>query len=331
MPVVAREVKNKTVELLAKNERAMFDADSSINSLEYDGIVAQIRTKSDQATYKSTSFAGYDSAGTDDGVFINVSGAFDDTVAEDLALRNVTNFGMAMDCYISTNTHSDFSKTYFNKQRTLPGETLTSGNRIKEHTGSIDYRFKPSLFVRPRKVALSAGISASAPPTVAAASIAAAVDGSSQFTNAATAPNGTYSYIVSAVYPDGETIAAAEENVAVVAGDGVSLDLNFAGTPLYANVFRAPVGTTANHEFIGRVALGASGATILIDLNAKLPGSSSAYLLYHDSDALCWKQLGSMIKYDLAVTDTSYKWLQLLYGTPLISAARKHTIAENIL
>jgi hypothetical protein len=51
----------------------------------------------------------------------------------------------------------------------------------------------------------------------------------------------------------------------------------------------------------------------------------------HDSDALCWKQLGSMIKYDLAVTDTSYRWLQLLYGTPLVTAGRKHVIAENLL
>ena len=50
----------------------------------------------------------------------------------------------------------------------------------------------------------------------------------------------------------------------------------------------------------------------------------------HDPDVLCWKQLGSMIKYDLAVDDTSYKWLQLLYGTPLVMAPRKNVIIRNL-
>jgi len=50
----------------------------------------------------------------------------------------------------------------------------------------------------------------------------------------------------------------------------------------------------------------------------------------HDEDVLCWKQLGPMIKYDLAVVDTSYRWLQLIYGTPLITAPRKNVILKNV-
>ncbi len=327
-PVIAREVKNKTVELLARNERAMFSADSTINALEYDGIEAQIRVKEASATYQSTAFAGYDSAGVGTSVIIDVRGQFTDEIAEDMALLNVNNFGMAMDCYLATDVHSRFSKDFFNKQRTLPGETLSSGNRVQEHTGTIDYRFKPSLFNRARKTALSTAVSAGAPPTTA--NIAAAADPDSQFVNGADSPDGTYSYIVSLVFNDGETVASTQESVAVVAGDCVTTEITFTGAPLYANIFRAPVGTTVGHEWIGRVALGVSGAAVRIDCNAKLPGSNQAFLLMNDSDALTWKQLGSMIKYDLAVTDTSYKWLQLLYGTPLVSAARKHTIAENI-
>lgn len=325
-PVIAREVKNKTIELLARNERAMFEADSSVSALEYDGIYAQISSKEAMSQYQSTAFAGYDSAGSDQSVIIDVRGQFDDDVAEKMGLKNVNNFGMAMDCYLGTDIHSRFSRDFYNKQRTLPGETLTSGNRVKEHTGTLDFRFKPSLFNRPRIAPLASSVSAASAPALS--SMLSPSDAASQFgANDA----GTYSYVVSAVYADGETLPGAHAETAVSAGDKVTGVLTYSGSPLYLNVFRAPVGTTVGHQFIGRIAPAGSTNAHNLDFNSQLPGSAKAFLLMHDSDALCWKQLGSMIKYDLAVTDTSYKWLQLLYGTPLVSAARKQTIAKNLL
>ncbi len=325
-PVIAREVKNKTIELLARNERFMFSADASINALEYDGIEVQVAIKEQQAQYKSTAFAGFESAGADDSVIIDVRGQFTDLVAESMALRNVNNMGMAMDCYMGTDIHSRFSTDFFDKQRTLPGETLTSGNRVKEHTGTIDFRFKPSLFNRPRRAPLTVAVSANAAPTLA--TFATPVDAASEF---GAGDAGTYGFKISLVYADGETLPSAEISGAVAAGDRVDVDITYSGSPLYANIFRSPKdGAGAGWEFTKRIAVAASGATNAIDLNAKLPGAATAFLLMHDTDALAWKQLGSMIKYDLAVTDTSYKWLQLLYGTPLVSAARKQTIAENL-
>lgn len=326
-PVIAREVKNKTVELLARNERSMFEANSAINGLEYDGIDAQIRAKSAQSQYRSTAFAGYDAIGATDDVIVDVRGVFDDVVAERIALANVNNFGMAMDCYLGTDVHSIFSRNYYLKQRTLPGETLTSGNRVKEHTGSLDYRFKPSLFNRPRVAPLASSVSATAAPTLA--NMLTPADAASKF---GASDAGTYGYKVSLVMADGETLPSAQISGAVAAGDKVTIEISYVGTPLYANVFRSPKdGAGSNWQFIGRIALGTSGTAMNVDFNAQLPGSGKAYLLMHDVDALCWKQLGSMIKYDLAVTDTSYRWLQLLYGTPLISAGRKHCIADNLL
>lgn len=325
-PVVARAVKNKTVELLARNERAMFEADSSINSLEYDGIDAQIRAKEDSSQYKSTAFAGYESVGADDSVIIDAGGSeLDEDRCEEMALRAVNNFGMPMDMYLGTDVHSRFSKAFYAKQRVMSGATLVAGQKVKEFNGTLDFRFKPSLFNRPRKAPLASAVSASSAPTTA--DLDSPADGDSQF---GSADAGTYSYRISAVYADGETLASTEINGAVSAGDKVTIKITWSGSPLYFNVFRAPVGTTTGHEFIGRIAPGTSGAAHDVDFNAKQPGTASAYLLMHDPDVLCWKQLGSMIKYDLAVTDTSYKWLQLMYGTPLVSAPRKNVIAENL-
>ena len=325
-PVIAREVKNKTVELLARNERAMFEADSNINSLEYDGIEAQIKTKEAQSQYKSTAFAGYDATGVSDSVILDIRAKFDADVAESAALTNVNNFGMAMDMYLGTDVHSVFSKDYYLKQRTLPGETLTSGNRVKEHTGSIDYRFKPSLFNRPRISPLASSVSATAAPTLA--NPTSPVDAASKF---GTSDAGNYQYRMSLVMADGETLpSSATSNIAVAAGDNVTIEPSYTGTPLYANVFRSAKDGSGSEKFIGRVKLLGSGVAVVIDRNEIVPGAGKAFLLMHDADALCWKQLGSMIKYDLAVTDTSYKWLQLMYGTPLVAAGRKHVIAKNL-
>lgn len=325
-PVIAREVKNKTVELLARNERSMFEADSAINALEYDGIEAQIKTKEAQSQYKSTAFAGYDATGVSDSVILDIRAKFDADVAERAALTNVNNFGMAMDMYLGTDIHSVFSRDYYLKQRTLPGETLTSGNRVKEHTGSIDYRFKPSLFNRPRISPLSSAVSGSAAPTLA--NLLTPADGASKF---AAGDAGTYGYKLSMVYADGETLPSAEITGAVAAGDKVTVEPSYTGSPLYANVFRsAKDAAGSNWKFIGRVKVLGTGVAINIDFNEQVPGAGKAYLLMHDADALSWKQLGSMIKYDLAVTDTSYKWLQLMYGTPLVAAGRKHVIVKNL-
>ena len=325
-PVVAREVKNKTIELLARNERAMFEADSSINALEYDGIFSQIQVKEAQSQYKSTAFAGFDAVGASSSVIMDQRGSvLDEDIGEMAGLKAVNNFGMPMDMYLGTDIHSEFSRAYYQKQRVMSGATLVAGQKVKEFSGTLDYRFKPSLFNRPRVSPLAVSVSASSAPALS--SLTSPVDAQSQF---AAADAGSYSYQVSAVYADGETLPSSASATSPSAGDNVSGVLTYSGSPLYFNVFRSALGASSGWEFIQRIAPTTSGATYVLDRNAFLPGAAKAFLLMHDPDVLCWKQLGSMIKYDLAVTDTSYKWLQLLYGTPLISAPRKNVVLINL-
>lgn len=326
-PVVAREVKNKTIELLARNERAMFEADSSINSLEYDGIDRQVRQKESLSKYKADAFAGYNAAGSSDSVVIDRrSQILDEDTCEDACLLALNNFGMPMDAYLSTDIHSRFSKAFYSKERVRPGDRTAAGYLVPEFVGSLNFRFKPSLFNRPRRVPMSASISAVAAPTAGALTTPA--DAASKF---AASDAGTYGYKVSAVYSDGETLPSAEVSGAVAAGDRADLVITYTGSPLYFNVFRSPKdGAGAGWEFIRRIAPAGSGNAHVIDYNVSLPGLGSMYLLMHDPDVLVWKQLGSMIKYDLAVTDTSYRWLQLLYGMVILPAPRKNVIVSNL-
>jgi len=325
-PVVAREVKNKTIELLARNERAMFEADSDINALEYDGVDKLIRTKQNSAEFKSTAFAGYDSVGVDDSVILDAKAAgLDEDFCEDACLRAVNNFGMPMDMYLATDIHSNFSRAFYAKQRTRPGDRTAAGYLVPEFMGTLNFKFKPSLFNRARRAPLASSVSGSSAPTISAHSAS-----SSPSSNFKSADAGTYSYVASAVYADGETAPSAHAEQAVTAGQAVSLTLTYSGSPLYFLIFRAPVGTTSGWEFIGRVAPAGSGNPVVADTNARQPGSARAYLLMHDPDVLCWKQLGSLIKYDLAVTNTSYQWLQLLYGMMVLMAPRKNVIIDNL-
>lgn len=330
-PVVAREVKNKTIELLARNERAMFEANSAINPLEYDGIDIQITNKDTDARYKATAFVGYDSNASSDSVIIdNAGNAPDEDLWEDMCLTALNNFGMPMDCYLATDIHSRFSKAFYAKEITRPGDATAAGYRVPNFSGSLDFRFKGSVFCRPRRSPLASAVSASSAPTMA---LSAGSQSGSKFTSASA---GTYTYQVSAVYKDGETLPCGTATQAVTSGQGVSATLTYSGSPLFFNVFRqnpASIGyQTTGPEYIGRVAPPASGSgnAVVIDLNVYQPGLGTARLLMNDPDVLVFRQLGSMIKYDLAVTDTSYKWLQLLYGMIVIPAARKNVLARNL-
>jgi len=329
-PVVAREVKNKTIELLARNERSMFEADESINALEYNGIDRLIRTKEQEAQYKSTAFAGYEIASSDDTVILDAKnlsdGILDEDLCEDSCLRAVNNFGMPMDMYLATDVHSDFSKAFYAKERVRPGDRTAAGYLVPEFMGTLNFKFKPSLFNRARISPLASTVSASAAPTIANG--ASPADAASKFT---AADAGDYEYVISAVYADGETVASAAQVVSTVAaGDKVTMEITYAGAPLYFNIFRSPKDATGENRWIKRIAPGGSGNAHDIDFNERVPGSSRAYLMMHDPDVFCWKQLGSLIKYDLAVTNTSYQWLQLLYGMVVIQAPRKNIIIDNL-
>lgn len=331
-PVVAREVKNKTVELLGKQERALFVASSAINALEYDGLDYQLRSKSGEAKYQSTSFQGYTTAGQSDnglpGNVVDLRGAdLDEDVNEEASLIAVNNFGMPQDMYLSPDVLSFYNRTFYAKERVRPGDTTSSGYRIKEFSGTLNFRLKSNLFNRPRRFPLTTAVGSESAPTLSALTVAS--DSNSQF---ASTDAGTWYYEVSAVYADGETLVSGQQSIAVAAGQSVSGTLTYSGSPLYFNVFRGiAAGNDSDLEFIQRVAppTSGSGNSQLLDENIFLPGLASSYLLMHDPDTLVWKQLGSMIKYDLAVIDTSYRWLQLLYGMPVIQAPLKHVIIAN--
>ncbi len=84
------------------------------------------------------------------------------------------------------------------------------------------------------------------------------------------AARGRYAYRVTAVYPDGETRAAANPSIAVMAGEVVFATITYDRRPFYFNVFRA-TGTYGDARFITRLTPQPSGTEYLLDSNTVPP------------------------------------------------------------
>jgi hypothetical protein len=72
------------------------------------------------------------------------------------------------------------------------------------------------------------------------------------------------------------------------------------------------------------------GTTTFTDVNFLLPFTNIAYLGELTPNVLTFRQLAPMMRLDLAVLAPAYRWMILLYGTPLLFAPKKWLRLINI-
>lgn len=349
-PVIAQQIKAGTMYLLQNLERQLFEANGMFqsatgtytgaianvptNSAKFNGLEQQIRAGNSDVTAQ---YSGFEPYGGNDSVVVDLDGtAPDEDSIEDLANRTLENFGMPTDFFIDNKTHRDLNKIFYPKER-IPSMGVPNGKAgfvLSEFISSAgSLRIVGDVFLRAKDSPLGVAQSG-APATPVVSSTGTEVDANSEFGVTTDQPAGTYSYRVSAVNNVGESLAATQEDQAITAGNRVTVVIA-AGTTgaLYYAVYRAPVGTTTGHKFIGYVsdslAAGGGGATFR-DAGHKTPGAPTGYMLEVDTDNISWKQLAPLMKMDLAITGPAYRWMQLLYGTPIVYAPLHHGLMENI-
>lgn len=328
-PAIAREIQSGTKYLVGQMERFLFTADSARDAQQFDGLEKQIRGKGANAEYKGVA-AGF---GDDESVIIDCRDAdVDEDILEDAANRIATNWGVPTDLYIDNKSHSNLTKTFFPKGRIAQGASAVqadgrAGFVLKTFDSAAGtFNLKSDIFLRPRQKAVTG--TGNAPGSVT----------SEDSTEAAgslwvTADQADYVYGVSAVYSkSGESPAAYATAYTKANNNNVDIDW-VAPTPpagetvLYYNVFRSVKdGANTTAELIAQV----SGAVTWRDKNEDLPGRAKAFLLQNDSETICFKQLAPMLKMDLARVAASYRFMLLLYGTPVVFAPRKNVILKNI-
>lgn len=343
-PMIAKAVMAGTLYILQQMERQLwlangyfvgtdgvFDGaagDIPSTSLKYNGIDQQIREGDSDAKAKYSGMEGYDD---DISVVLNVNGNVPDEDALEEGARIVaSNYGIPTDLFMDYKAHSDISRTFYPKEwYPRPGmmQNGQAGFVLSKFISSAGiFGLIGTRFLSPRRTVKPAAES-DAPNTPVVTGTAAVADADSNL------DAGTYYYRAAAVGQFGESLACAETAAQVIAAGQhctITIANGTVGAQYYA-LFRTETSGT-DWLFIGFVAdsTGNGGGATFVDAGNWVPGSSRAYMLQLESAELVWRQLAPLMKMDLAVISPAYRWMQLLYGTPIVFAPRHHLIFDNI-
>ena len=320
--VVTAETIAGTMYLLEQIERGLFEGDSSIEPLEWDGLDAQI------------------TAGAPAANIIDLRGAAlteDDLIDAALTVQDAPNYGRPTHLFLNPKVKADLVKTFFPKSRydlfSKPDAGGVGLDVSYVHTPAGDVQFESDVFIRVTPgVGVATGDSARRPAQPVSITAAAATSASTSLFVASDA--GNYFYQVVAVNSYGKSAPRAmAAAVAVVASDRVTLTV----TPsddraTYYEIYRtAAGGAVGTAKLIKRVRNTTAGAAATItDDNETLPNTSSAYMFQVNSDNMHFAQLAPMVKIPLATVDPSIRWMQLLYGTPIVRSPGRNVIFRNV-
>lgn len=320
-PVVAQETVNGTAWLLKQIERSLFFGDSSLVPVQWDGLDVLI------------------TAGAPAANIIDLRGApLGEDVLNDggLTVKTAPNYGRATDLYMADGAYSDLAKSFYPAERynVPPGGWVDGmvGLQIKGfHSMVGPIMFNPDVFIEfgAEPAAGAVGAAGTRPGSVTENAVPAAAGTGSQFT---AADAGDYNYKVVAVNRYGKSAPLDLTGpVTVGTGQEVTFSIND-GSPVATayEVYRSTKdGAIGTAKLAFTVAWNAN-PTVIVDTNAYLPGTSTAFLIQQNVEFFSFKQLAPFVKIPLATIDTSIRWMQLIYGAPTVYAPGKSVIYRNV-
>lgn len=314
----ALEKQAGTLWIIRNMEKALFNGDSSMVAEEPDGLVKQIPTTN----------------------VIDVRGAkgststFEGKITEGCRVIR-DNFGRASLFLASTKVTQDIQALLRDRIRwpNVSAEGVVGSTYPTSYPtpfGSPD--LKDDIYIQEGSTPV-VSTSASAPDAPTLSSGAHTSDADSQF---ASGDAGDYYYVVQAVNKYGPSAASTGLQVTGVAsGDKVTFTIAKGSTvPTAYFIFRSQKGATdaTDCRYLTKVAYTGTTQTFT-DLNADLPGTSSAYLLTMDSvyDAIEFFQFLPLMKFDLYPTNAAVlPFLMLLYGGLAVKKPTQHVRIKNI-
>lgn len=286
------------------------------------GLETQIRQSDTQVNARDLMFAEF---GSDLSVVVQAGGVLTQSNIEDAFVRSAMNFGSADKLILDPLTLSAYNKLgYENKERILLGNSpqqavgadlrrqFVSGGTVEiDYTRFLSGKFKPQ---RPRP---------NGP-------IAPSFTATSEVGAGTSLKAGTYVYYVTAGNEVGESVAATPQTVTVANdGDAVTLAITAVPNASHFNVYRSGVnGTAHSARFIGRVAYFGAASTTFKDLDNKVPGFVTGFLVQGDTMAM--KELAPYSRLKLAVTELSIPEAYFRFCTLAVYQPRKNVIIDNI-
>jgi len=342
--IMQREIKNGTMWILRKVNRALAYANSAIVPQEFNGLYAQ-----HQSAYSTLS------AYQDSDVVVDLRGVrLTEEVIEQAAEAILENHGYADTLIAPPSVLSNFSKNFLSYKQIFPNTQQVTqgimGQRVKAvqtQFGEIGVKYDKFLKSGVSKKQATAADSSKAPAAVTAGGtpVAVAADAAStKFGDGA----GDYYYAVAAVNRYGEsalTLLNAGGAQTVTATQ--SVDLSFTdgggaypatGYTIYRSV-KDDASAIADVKFYPIFSISTAQRTagydggsagLVRDRNRFLPNTEQAFMLQNDTDVYEFKQLAPLMKMDLAVLAPATRFMILLYGTPQLYAPGKAVKFINI-
>ena len=228
-----------------------------------------------------------------------------------------------------------------------------NGNLVGMNTRFGPVNFPMDLFITARDtpvqgVLLQDGTNQCITTVNAPTSVTVAVTGSGAFPGSefTTAYAGSYMYAVAAT--DGSmnesTLTFSAVVTGVVAGDAVSVAIAPNGSAAVAfRVFRSGLGYTGQTDgsglspdpqqfrYIGDIAANGSSTVTFVDLNTKIPGSSTIFMLDLDEGdkALDMRMLLPLTKVDLYAGNMFLPWCVAMIAAPRVRVPKWHSAIRN--
>jgi len=318
--LIAQETQNGALWLMGKANTGMYYGDAASVPLEWNGLTKQIIDGS--------------------GIVIDCLGLpLSSSHIEDATQQAYENFGVPTKLLSNSKVFADFSKQYQQYQRwTAPsGQAGVAGTPLTgwaTQTGEVG--FETDIFVKQGGLAPATATHLKAPP---APTLATANPGATVGSLWLSSDAGAYNYQITAINQYGEsapcTISGA---VTLAAGESVNLTITDGGGAYPATAYRIyrteKAGALTYYTQKQEPRAKSNGlyiaSTVSADLNAWRPRTFSALMLDLTPQSLTFKQLAPMLKMNLAIVSPAIRWMQLLYGTPIVFAPKKNVVLKNI-
>lgn len=315
-----------TMDLLRKIERALWHADSAIDPLMIDGVIANITANAPTSVIDRQGLPPNEDMLNDVCRFA----------------CDAPNYGNITHLAIPPRMHSDLNKVFFPRQHIAVMPQAANGvagvalNGWQAGHGVV--QFMPDKFLSERQPALAVAVGkdpAKIPgvPTIAVNAAAAALAGS-EVSNFIAGDAGTYRYRARAVWRGGKSasVAVTGSPVTVAVNQKVTFSLTEGAgpRPSYYDIYRSQVnGIAGTEELIFRVKR--TAATIVVtDFNNFRAGTSTMVGLTMDPEVIKMLQLAPMMRIPFAPTDLAIRWAQLMYFAIRISAPAKLFVIKNV-
>jgi len=261
-------------------------------------------------------------------VVISVGSTVTQEIIEDASTRSAMAFGDADTLYVDPKVLSNYNKISLGKERIILSGSATeaTGSALrKQFTSQGSVEVKSSRFLsgktKPTVVVRSATAVA---PTIATANVA------TQGTSFVAAQ--VVRYFVSTGNELSESPRSATTAHTINAtGDAVTVTITHpgSGTFRFFNVYRSlPGGVAGTEKFIGRVAASNAATTVFTDLNNKLPGFVTGFLL--QKDTMGYKEMSPYSRLKLAQTELTMPEAHFRFTCVAMYDPRKNVLLDSL-